>query len=148
MKWTMLILGAATLALAAAACGGDGKPASNGAPKKEAVTRMPVPPGFVGKTNPTPNAVAEGEKLFKAQCVTCHGDKADGDSPMGKALKPPAGDLTSAEFQEAVGDDYIFWHITVGAKAGPAGSAMTAFEHTLNEEQRWQVVAYIRSLKK
>lgn len=149
MKTKLMILcGLACVAALAAACGGGtngGK--ANGGTKAPVVLRKAVPADFKDKTNPTPDAKAEGEKLFKAQCVSCHGDNGDGDSPTGKALKPVAADLTAAGFQDAVKDDYIFWRITIGAAGGPEGSGMTAF-NTLSEEQRWQIVAYVRSLKK
>lgn len=150
MKSKLMILSllAGVAALVAACGGGSNGGAANTGSKAPVVLRKAVPAEFQGKTNPTPDAKAEGQKLFMAQCVSCHGDKGDGDSPTGKALKPPAGDLTAAAFQDAVKDDYIFWRITVGAAGGPEGSGMTAFKDTLNEEQRWQVVAYVRSLKK
>jgi len=145
-KLTILALLGCAAALIAA-CGGTNTPAGNGT-KAPIVMRKAVPAEFKDKTNPTPDAKTEGEKLFKAQCISCHGEKGDGDSAIGKALKPPAGDLTSAAFHNDVKDDYIFWRITVGGAGGPEGSGMTPFKDTLNEEQRWQVVAYIRSLKK
>ena len=150
MKWIVLSIGLSAMVMVAAACGGDSGGKSGNTTKKKAdgVVRKEVPADYKDKTNPTPDAAAAGEALFKAQCSSCHGEKGDGDSPVGKALKPPAGDLTTAEFQDAVKDDYIFWHITVGGAAGPDGSGMTAFKDTLSEEQRWQVVAYVRSLKK
>jgi len=145
----MIILGIAACLMLAACGGGDNTGKTNtGTPKPAPKARNPVPPEYKGKTNPTPNAVAEGAALFKTHCVSCHGEKGDGDSPTGKSLNPQAGDLTSAEFHDNVQDDYIFWHITVGAKAGPPGSAMTVFEPLISEEERWQVVAYLRSLRK
>lgn len=147
-KLMMTVLFAATAAFFAACGGGTNGAAGNSTAKAPVVLRKSVPAEFKDKTNPTPNAAAEGEKLFKAQCISCHGEKADGDSAIGKALKPPAANLTTAEFQNGVNDDYIFWRITVGGAGGPEGSGMTPFKDTLNEEQRWQVVAFVRSLKK
>jgi len=151
MKTKLTILATlAFVAAVAAGCGGgdSGGGSANNTGKAPVVLRKAVPADFKDKTNPTPDAKAEGEKLFKAQCVSCHGDKGDGDSAIGKALNPPAGDLTAAAFHAAGKDDYIFWRITVGGAGGPQGSGMTPFKDTLNEEQRWQVVAYVRSLKK
>ncbi|MBE7492570.1 MAG: cytochrome c [Planctomycetes bacterium] len=144
----LLLLPALLAALAAlAACGDSAANKTNTAPRAPVVLRKAVPADFKGKTNPTPDAKADGEALFKTHCVSCHGDKGDGDSPTGKALNPPAADLTAAAFHDAVGDDYIFWRITTGAAGGPAGSGMTPFNN-LGEDQRWQIVAFVRSLKK
>ncbi len=145
LMMTVLLAGMAAFF---AACGGSNGGAGNSTAKAPVVLRKSVPAEFKDKTNPTPDAVADGEKVFKSQCISCHGDKGDGDSAIGKALKPPAGDLTSPEFQNSVNDDYIFWHITVGGAAGPEGSGMTPFKDSLKEEQRWALVAYVRSLKK
>ncbi|MBZ0136809.1 MAG: cytochrome c [Planctomycetes bacterium] len=132
----------------AASCGNSGKPADGNKTGGDDKIVRPAPPDeYKGKTNPTPDAVEEGKKLFETHCVTCHGPNGDGDSPVGSALTPPATNLTDAKLQDAIGDDYIFWRITEGGKAlGYEG--MTPFKETLKEEQRWQVVAYVRSLKK
>ncbi|MCA8945142.1 MAG: cytochrome c [Planctomycetes bacterium] len=133
----------------AAGCGGGGKPAENkgGGGDSDKISR-PEPTGdYKGKTNPTPDAVEEGKKLFETHCVTCHGPNGDGDSPVGSTLKPPASDLTDVKLQDAIGDDYIFWRISEGGKALNY-DGMTPFKDSLKEEQRWQLVAYVRSLKK
>ena len=104
-------------------------------------------PEYADKTNPTPDAAEEGKKLFANHCVTCHGPNADGDSPTGKALTPPASNLTDAKLQDAVKDDYLYWHIAEGGKA-LGYNGMTPFKDTLKEDQIWQVIAYIRSIKK
>ena len=138
----------ATLAALAAGCGDGGKTGGgNKAAKEDKIQRPAPPPEYAGKTNPTPDAVEEGKKIFANHCVTCHGPNGDGDSPTGKALTPPASDLTDAKIQDAVKDDYMYWHIAEGGKA-LGHSGMTPFKDTLKEDQIWQVIAYIRSIKK
>lgn len=89
--------------------------------------------------------IASGKKLFEKNCVTCHGEDAKGDTPTGKALKPEAGDLTKAELHDAVSDAYLYWRISKGSAAiGEVG--MTPYEDQLKEAQRWELVAYLRSL--
>ena len=90
---------------------------------------------------------AAGSAVYASTCVTCHGPKGDGDSVAGKALTPPSSDLTNPKLQDAVGDDYLFWHISEGG-AALGYNGMTAFKTSLKEEQIWQVIAYVRSLKK
>lgn len=154
MKRISLLAALAVTALAALAAGcggGGGKPANNaaGGGGAAALTRPPAPEPYAGKTNSkTSDAdVAEGQKIFAGQCALCHGEKGDGDAAAGKALNPPASDLTDPKLQEVMKDDYMFWHIMEGGAAlGHTG--MTPFKDSLKEDQIWQVISYIRTLKK
>jgi mono/diheme cytochrome c family protein len=142
---------AATLALIAisftVACGGN-----TAAPKgnQPAVAARPeTPADFKDKKNAlngNADAIKAGESQFKTACVSCHGAEADGNADAGKALKPQASNLRSADFQ-AMSDGYIFWRITKGGVgANIAGSAMQAYDAQFTDDQRWQLVAYLRSL--
>lgn len=95
--------------------------------------------------NPYANRVEEaikaGKTIFQQQCVVCHGDKGRSDGPAGMALSPRPSDLTSEEVQ-AQTDGALFWKISEGR------GAMPAFKNMLSEEQRWQVVTYLRTLAK
>lgn len=154
MKRISLLAALAVVALAAlaAGCGGDGgKPAGNGnkGGGEAALTRPAAPEPYAGKTNSKTSEadVAEGKKIFDTHCTLCHGPNGDGDAAAGKALTPPASNLTDPKLQEVMKDDYMFWHIMKGGAAlGHTG--MTPFEGTLKDDQVWQVIAYIRSLKK
>jgi mono/diheme cytochrome c family protein len=142
---------AATFALAAVsfsvACGGNTTAPKGNQPAVAA--RPEAPADFKDKKNAlngNADAIKAGEGLFKSQCVSCHGAEADGNSDAGKALKPQAGNLRSADFQ-AMSDGYIFWRISKGGiGANISGSAMQAFDAQLSDDQRWQLVAYLRSL--
>ena len=150
MKRTTIILGllcAASVGLLAA-CGGGGKPGANKSTGPEKITRPEVAADYKGKTKPATASAEEGKKVFDAQCASCHGAAGNGDTAMGKALKPPSSDLTNAALQDAIGDDYIFWRISEGGAFEPFNSGMTSFKAMLNEEQRWNLVAYVRTLKK
>lgn len=85
-------------------------------------------------------ATKKGKKLFRQMCVTCHGVKGKGDGIAGTSLKPKPADFTSEEIQ-AETDGAIFWKITEGR------APMAAYQ-MLSDEQRWQLVNYIRTLKK
>lgn len=152
MKRTLLVatLALATVAAFVAGCGDSGKPSGGNGGGEDKISR-PEPTGeYKGKTNPNPDApdaVAEGKKLFDTNCVTCHGPNGDGDSPTGKALPTPASNLTDAKLQDAVKDDYLYWHIAEGSAVRNL-TGMTPYKDQLKEEQIWQLVAYIRSIKK
>lgn len=81
-----------------------------------------------------------GAKIFKVRCVVCHGEAGKGDGPGGKALNPKPANLTSAGVQSQV-DGEIFWKITNGR------AAMIKWEGILKENERWDMVNYIRTLK-
>jgi mono/diheme cytochrome c family protein len=105
-------------------------------------TAIPVPAEYAGKTNPLgPEAAAEGADVFKTNCAPCHGQQGHGDGPAGAALDPAPKNL--ADLQENVGDDYIFWRISTGKP----GTSMVAWKGILSDEQIWQTVAFIRTLK-
>ena len=57
------------------------------------------------------------------------------------ALDPAPKNL--AELQTRAGDDYLFWRISTGKE----GTSMVSWLGVLTEEQIWQAVAYIRTLK-
>lgn len=83
----------------------------------------------------------KGKKVFQTNCVICHGETGVGNGPGGKSINPKPADLTSAKVQSQT-DGEIFWKITNGR--GP----MIKWEPVIPEAQRWDLVNYIRSLKK
>ena len=86
-------------------------------------------------------ATLEGKKLFAAMCEICHGKKGKGDGLAGINLKPRPTNLLSSAVQQQT-DGAIYWKITEGR------SPMASYKTALNEEQRWQLVNYIRELSK
>ena len=97
-----------------------------------------APADAAARTNPLasrPEAAAGGEKLFKRNCVECHG--ADG---TGLAKKNAADLLLPAVQSQS--DGSLFWKIT----NGNTDRGMPSFSR-LPELQRWQLVLYLRTLK-
>lgn len=124
-----------------AACAGT--PAAGVEPTTAGVSApAAVPAGYAGKTNPLgPEAAAAGEVIFNTNCSACHGPQGHGDGPAGASLSPQPKNLPA--LAATVGDDYIFWRISTGKQ----GTAMVAWKGVLSDEQIWQVVAFIRTLK-
>jgi mono/diheme cytochrome c family protein len=123
------------MTLTLAACGGGGS-------AETAATLAPVPSEYAGKTNPLDaDAAAAGAIVFKQNCEACHGPKGHGDGPAGAVLDPAPKNL--AELQATAGDDYLFWRIFTGKE----GTAMVAWKGVLTDEQIWQVISHIRTLK-
>ena len=103
------------LAMAAAACGGAGA----GSPASQ--------------YQDDPEALARGEALFKGVCgAYCHGLKPDHrDAPF----------LFDCTWKNGASDPEIFESISRGV----GGTRMPPFESALSEEDRWKLVAFLRS---
>ncbi len=78
-------------------------------------------------------AVAAGSRLYATNCSSCHGTHGQGNGAMPALAQGPT---------QSASDGDVFWFITTGAvdKGMPSWS-------TLSERQRWQLVAYLKSLK-
>ena len=120
------------------ACGGNTSDTDS-----TSFTPAPIPAEYAGKTNPLDaSAAIDGATVFKANCATCHGETGAGDGIASGSLDPKPANL--AVVSEQVGDDYLFWRI----HDGKPGTSMVAWKGILSEEQMWQTVAFIRTLKK
>lgn len=83
-------------------------------------------------------AAQKGEQTFQKLCWTCHGKTGKGDGPAGASLNPKPKNFTLSSVQNQ-SDGALFWKITNGR------GMMVPYKHALNEEQRWQLVNYIRT---
>ena len=98
-----------------------------------------APAAEKAKKSPGGN-VAAGKKLADTNCASGHGNSGTGDGPAAAALNPKPADWTSAKVQgEPEGS--LFWKISNGR--GP----MPPWKH-LSEKDRWDLVAYVKSLGK
>lgn len=96
-----------------------------------------------GARNPIPpsaDSVGLGEEVYQANCARCHGDSGRGDGPAGGGLTPPPADLWIHVPQHT--DQDLFGIVSEGV----AGTGMPGFEQTLTEEQRWNLLNYLRAL--
>ncbi|OGW58992.1 MAG: hypothetical protein A3D21_04280 [Nitrospirae bacterium RIFCSPHIGHO2_02_FULL_42_12] len=83
---------------------------------------------------------AAGKTIFEKNCVTCHGAEGKGDGPAAIALNPKPKSFADPGIV-AKPDKELFDTITKGRP----GTPMTSYEKILNEQQRWDVLAHIRS---
>jgi len=95
-----------------------------------------APEDAAAKANPLankPQLAGGGRKLFRRNCVECHGDS-------GQGLKK-AADL-QLPIVQAQSDGTLYWKIT----NGNPDHGMPSFSG-LPELQRWQIVLYLRTLR-
>jgi mono/diheme cytochrome c family protein len=106
-------------------------------PKDADKTTNPVPS--------TPESIAKGKELYmdrtKGNCVFCHGDTGTGNEANMPRLRRKPADLTNKERMSAMSDGELFWKISKGITG-----IMPAGEKRMTEEERWNVVNYIKTL--
>jgi mono/diheme cytochrome c family protein len=87
-------------------------------------------------------SIAKGKEVFARHCADCHGERGDGDTRIGKEMKPPAANLTDTTWSHGVSDGEIYNTIIQGVP----GTGMPPFEKTVQGMDRWHLVNYIKSL--
>ena len=100
------------------------------------------------KTSLTTRA-ARGKEHFMTACTSCHGEKGDGKGTAAAELKDawnnpaPPPDLRTSMMRTGgtAGDIYRV------LLAGVDGTPMPAFNTAFNEEQRWEIVAWVLTLR-
>ncbi len=106
-----------------------------------------IPPEYASLTNPVPadaDSLERGQDIYQANCATCHGDEGWGDGPAAANLDPSPAPL--AHTAPMLSDAYLFYRLSEGGQFPPFNSAMPAWEERLDEQARWDVINYIRSL--
>ncbi len=83
-----------------------------------------------------------GKMLYAKHCKSCHGNKGECDGPKAKQLETYCSDFTSEEFQNQK-DGVLYYKSFIGR------DEMPNYESKIPEEEdRWAVINYIRSMKK
>ncbi len=86
----------------------------------------------------------KGKAVFAANCAMCHGDAGKGDGAAGGALTPKPRNFTDKAIMSKKTDDDLFKAVTKGVP----NTGMAPYEKMLSEDDRWNAVAFIRSLAK
>jgi copper transport protein len=87
----------------------------------------------------TAQSVANGALVFRQNCVMCHGLDARGDGPLAPTLNPRPSDLI-LHVPLHPDTDLEYWIAN-----GFPGSAMPAFGSTLSDQDRWDVLNYLKT---
>lgn len=115
-------------------------------PEQKKGAAWDIPAAFKSKTNPHANDAALerlGRNTYTRHCRSCHGRIGQGDGPMSNQLKTFAGDFTKKEWQEKYNDGEIYYMSVIGRDEMPNYEKLIT-----DEEERWAVVNYIRTLSK
>ncbi len=91
----------------------------------------------------------KGQGLFMLNCAGCHGEKGDGKGPAAISLKDMWGsvaapsDLRQAHLRCGDSPEDLFRVLATGMN----GTPMVTFDAALSEAQRWDIIAYILSIR-
>jgi mono/diheme cytochrome c family protein len=123
-------------------------PGHKGNPVRHRVVMMGagVPAPYAAMTNPVAidaTSVAAGRQIYLEQCSTCHGLKGEGDGVAGASLEPKPANLAFVMDKPIATDGFLMWATSDGG--APLNTAMPAFKDILSEQQRWQVIGYLRA---
>lgn len=108
-----------------------------------------IPPGGRDEKSPItadPRAIERGKALYATHCASCHGQQGKGDGPKSDY----ASDLTDDLRTELNTDGVLFykiWNGRIKYGKGPTED-MPAFERTLDKEQVWTLVEYLKVLRR
>jgi mono/diheme cytochrome c family protein len=84
--------------------------------------------------------LVSGREIYVNTCMRCHG--IDGKGSLGITLVPPPADLSSPAIQDRL-DGTLFRRI----HEGKPNTAMGAWKHSLSDDEIWDVLAYVRTLR-
>ena len=103
-----------------------------------------VPPDAIAVKNPLAgdkSVLPEAKGLYVSNCGPCHGDKGRGDGPAAAGLNPKPADHSSALIQSET-DGSLFWKLSEGR------APMPAYKKVFSDQQRWELIDYIRTLSR
>ena len=99
---------------------------------------------YTSPTGFSADSIAAGDTLYPVYCASCHGIEGRGDGPDAKNLSLPPADLTAPHLF-AHSDGELFWWLSHGMEDAAGRLAMPGFEDILDEDQRWQLIDFIRA---
>jgi mono/diheme cytochrome c family protein len=103
-----------------------------------------VPANFKSMKNPlamSDVSTKSGLALYTKNCASCHGKVGLGDGVKARALKTFPGDFSKADFQGQTDGDHFY-------KTKTGRGEMPKYEGKLTDNDIWNVVNYMRTLKK
>jgi high-affinity iron transporter len=87
--------------------------------------------------------ITAGRRLYAANCASCHGDRGMGNGPASAGMTPAPPAVGSTEQMHDVSPALMYRVVTVGI----AGTPMISWSNALTSDERWDIVAYLTSLR-
>jgi len=86
-------------------------------------------------------SIASGARLYQQNCAVCHGRGGYGDGPVLREVTSTRKDLTAPHTGAHTAGD-LFWWLTHGIP----GTLMPGFQGHLTEQDRWDLINFLRAL--
>ena len=135
-KVQIIGLGACALIFTLACSVGVSSHGNKDWPVPEAARKVPNP------VKSSPAVLAAAKKIYVETCEQCHGEKGKGDGSEAMMYSVKPANFTDHHMMSEMTDGEIFYKITEGRKPMPG------FKNSLTEEQRWQMVHFVRTFAK
>lgn len=90
-----------------------------------------------------PLDLAQGKATYQQTCASCHGAAGLGDGTAGAKLNPYPSAIGTTSHMKGVTPALMYRVISVGI----SGTPMVGFSGALTSTQRWNLVAYINSMR-
>jgi mono/diheme cytochrome c family protein len=103
-----------------------------------------VPANFKSMKNPIATSdasVKAGQVLYAKTCAACHGKIGLGDGPKAKSLKTTVTNFSMAESQNQTDGEHFY-------KTKTGRGDMPKYEGKLSDDDIWNIVNYMRTIKK
>jgi mono/diheme cytochrome c family protein len=85
--------------------------------------------------------ISQGQTLYQENCVTCHAQDGKGNGPEVASLSTQPADFTDQAFMAQSSEANLYQAISAGIAPN-----MPAYTSLLGDNERWAIVAYLRSL--
>ena len=90
---------------------------------------------------------AKGEAHYKTLCISCHGEKGDGNGPAGASMNPKPGNFTDPANADRITGEWAYKMVKNGGPANGKSPMMIAWSGVLNDQQVRDVSAYVLKFK-
>lgn len=103
----------------------------------------PVPDEYKNMENPVAKSEVSnkaGMVFYIKYCASCHGKTGKGDGVKARALKDYAGDFSGKYYQNQTDGEHFY-------KTKFGRGEMPKYEGKLSDEDIWNIVNYMRTLK-
>lgn len=88
----------------------------------------------------------QGAHWFSFYCVHCHGWTGKGDGPTAAKLDPRPRNLTNGKYADHISNQDLFGVVKGGGEFRNLSTSMPPWGNILQDQDIWNVVAFIRSL--